>query len=354
MGFDLTKLHFDSSDIANSCVVGSYITDGTEVASVNASNELQVRDDDAITLLTTIDADTSAMVVYLAAIEVLLTSIDTDTAAMAVDLAAIEVLLASIDADTAAMVVDLAAIEVLLTSIDSDTAAMVVDLAAIEVLLTSIDADTSTIAGDTTSIDSILTALSKAEDAAHGSGDQGIQLLAVRNDVEGTLCDTDGDYAPLQVDNVGRLRVIGDLDVVGNVGDDDADSGNPMKVGSRGVDGLLTALSASNDRADLLSDLYRRIWVNNAPNVGNTLSKPTISDAAAEIAAAPQAGRTRIIVQNLSSKPIYLGKDNTVTTSTGIKLEKNVIMELPYGEDLNLWAISDAGISSDVRVLELA
>lgn len=50
-----------------------------------------------------------------------------------------------------AMVVDLAAMEVLQTSILADTAAMVIDLAAIEVLAT-------TIAGDTTSIDSKITA----------------------------------------------------------------------------------------------------------------------------------------------------------------------------------------------------
>ena len=51
-----------------------------------------------------------------------------DLAAMVVDLAAIEVLLGTIDADTAA--------------IATDTAAMVVDLAAIEVLLGTIDNDT--------------------------------------------------------------------------------------------------------------------------------------------------------------------------------------------------------------------
>lgn len=138
----------------------------------NAKGELYVIDSDGNALLTTIDADTgailtdtNAMVVDLAAIEVLITAGNVDLAAMEVLLTSIDADTSSIAVDTAAMVVDLAAIEALLITIDADTssiavdtAAMVVDLAAIEVLLTSIDADTSTIAGDTTSIDALLTA----------------------------------------------------------------------------------------------------------------------------------------------------------------------------------------------------
>ena len=52
------------------------------------------------------------------------------------------------------------------------------------------------------------------EDSAHTSGDAGIFTLAVRNDTEGSLVDTNGDYAPLQVDALGRLRVITDIDTV--------------------------------------------------------------------------------------------------------------------------------------------
>jgi len=250
------------------------------------------------------------------------------------------------------MVIDLAAIEVLLTSIDADTGAMVTDLAAIEVLLTSIDADTATIAGDTTSIDASSTALSKAEDAVHSSGDQGIMALAVANHTEGALHSADGDYAALQVDDQGRLRVIGDLDVVGNVADDEADSGNPLKVGSRAVDGALSAISASNDRADLLSDMYRRIWTNGSPNIAQKLSKATVSDSEVEVAATPQAGRTRILIQNLSNKDIFIGPTGVLIT-TGIRIAKGATLELPWGEDIDLFAISAVGIASYVRVLEL-
>jgi hypothetical protein len=51
------------------------------------------------------------------------------------------------------------------------------------------------------------TNLGKAEDAAHTSGDTGVQLLAVRKDTAAALAGTDGDYAPLEVDANGRLHV---------------------------------------------------------------------------------------------------------------------------------------------------
>lgn len=45
------------------------------------------------------------------------------------------------------------------------------------------------------------------EDAAHSSGDTGTLNLAVRRDADTTLVGTDGDYAPLQVNASGSLKV---------------------------------------------------------------------------------------------------------------------------------------------------
>jgi hypothetical protein len=50
------------------------------------------------------------------------------------------------------------------------------------------------------------TNLGKAEDAAHSSGDVGVQALAVRTDAAAARAGTDGDYAPLEVDAIGRLH----------------------------------------------------------------------------------------------------------------------------------------------------
>jgi hypothetical protein len=45
------------------------------------------------------------------------------------------------------------------------------------------------------------------EDAAHSSGDPGAMALAVRRDADTSLVGTDGDYAPLQVNAAGSLKV---------------------------------------------------------------------------------------------------------------------------------------------------
>ena len=60
----------------------------------------------------------------------------------------------------------------------------------------------STRIGDGTNLLAVI-----AEDAAHTTGDTGIQLLAVRNDSGTSLVDTDGDYAPLSVDANGNLQI---------------------------------------------------------------------------------------------------------------------------------------------------
>lgn len=54
-------------------------------------------------------------------------------------------------------------------------------------------------------VDTSASGLGKVEDAAHSSGDVGVMSLAVRNDVLATLADTDGDYAPFQVNADGGL-----------------------------------------------------------------------------------------------------------------------------------------------------
>lgn len=107
------------------------------------------------------------------------------------------------DADTLAQLVT---IDSVLDTIKTDTAALVVDAAAIETELLDQGTTLDTIAGDTTSMDATLTALSKSEDAAHSSGDQGIQALAVRQDAEGAAA-ADGDYTSLHTDDQGRLKV---------------------------------------------------------------------------------------------------------------------------------------------------
>lgn len=55
-------------------------------------------------------------------------------------------------------------------------------------------------------------ALSKSEDAAHSSGDTGVQMLAVRKDTSSTGIGANGDYTPLAVDANGKLYTMTTLD----------------------------------------------------------------------------------------------------------------------------------------------
>lgn len=51
-------------------------------------------------------------------------------------------------------------------------------------------------------------ALAHLEDAAHTTGDAGVQVLAVRNDTLAALAGTDGDYAPIQVNASGAVYTV--------------------------------------------------------------------------------------------------------------------------------------------------
>ena len=70
------------------------------------------------------------------------------------------------------------------------------------------------------------------EDAAHASSDLGIQSLSVRNDTLASLCDTDGDYTPLQVNASGALYTVTTGTGAGQYAEDaahtDGDIGNQV------------------------------------------------------------------------------------------------------------------------------
>lgn len=192
------------------------------------------------------------------------------------------------------------------------------------------------------------------EDAAWVADEWGFPIFGVRQDAGGSPVSADGDAHPLVFNSDGELKVAADLN--SDIADDAADSGNPVKIGGRGVDGALTALSASNDRFDLLGDLYRRVWVNNAPNVGTALTREVVGTTVSELVSTPSAGRTRILVQNRGTASVYLGIDGTVTADDaatgGIELQPCETIELPYGEDLNVHAISGSA-GQNVFVMEL-
>ena len=95
------------------------------------------------------------------------------------------------------------------------------------------------------------------------------------------------------------------------------------------------------------------INVNSAEDAYDTWQTSTLTatNTAGEIAASPLANRLRMIIQNLGSQDVFLGEDNTVTTSSGIKLPKCSSMDVKLGAGSDLWAITASG-SADLRIAE--
>jgi hypothetical protein len=294
---------------------------------------------------------------------------------------------------------------------------------AANALLTTIDADTSsiatdasTIAGDTTSIDATLTALSKAEDSAHVSGDQGVMALVVRNDAGGSLTSANGDYSPLQVDATGNLRVAGTFSVdfsydyaedsahssgdigafvlgvrqdtltsstsadgdyaafkVNSVGslythdtsansslssilselqaitfaEDSAHSSGDMGVMSLAVrnDSDSALAGTSGDYAPTQVDALGRVKVISRANVSNLQQQVGLSTSATALPASALANRQNILIQNTSNQSMWIGSA-TVTSSgatVGIEIPKGGSMMIDAGPTNVIYGIVASG-----------
>lgn len=200
---------------------------------------------------------------------------------------------------------------------------------------------------------SVTTGSDKAEDSAHASGDIGAYILGVRQDTL-SASNADGDYGSLKLDSLGRLWT--NPTVSGDVADSAADSGNPVKIGGRALSGALVSTGmADNDRADFVTDLFRRAWVNTSANVGGSNAAVSVDTTAGGVAlfASPLAGRRKVQVQNLGSKAVFIGF-GTVTAANGMRIAGGATQTLEdFGPDLALKAIAETG-TQDVRVLQIA
>lgn len=83
----------------------------------------------------------------------------------------------------------------------------------------------------------------KNEDAASASGDGGVMMLAVRRDTAGTQVNADGDYAEVQTDSSGRVRVVEDTPATLTPSSD---------VSVDGTVGGVTVLASNSARKGLL------------------------------------------------------------------------------------------------------
>lgn len=96
-----------------------------------------------------------------------------------------------------------------------------------------------------------------------------------------------------------------------------------------------------------------RLEVFSSPNSSAQNSAATVGTSASELAASPLTNRKRIIIQNLGNKAIYVGGSAAVTTANGVCIPRRSSLELPWGQDVDVFAISGSA-GQDVRILEVA
>lgn len=220
-----------------------------------------------------------------------------------------------------------------------------------------------------------------AEDSAHSSGAIGTHVLAVRNDTEGSLAGTDGDYASLQLDSSGRLRTLAQIANTVTVQATNldirdlafaTDSVTAHQGGTWTIDSITNAVTVQATNLDIrdlthTADSVRvgdgtDFWAIDSTGIGRTADYHTAAANSAvnvdttaggvALVASALSNRTNMLVQNLGNKNIFIGV-GTVTAANGLRLAPNATLEARIGAALNLKAISQSG-TQDVRILELA
>lgn len=87
------------------------------------------------------------------------------------------------------------------------------------------------------------------------------------------------------------------------------------------------------------------------PNIVPLSSAVSVTDTEVALPSSPLTGRKRLMVQNVGSDPIYMGKTGVLVT-TGIKVEKGATLSLEAGASAVYYGIAATGKTVAVRILE--
>lgn len=212
-----------------------------------------------------------------------------------------------------------------------------------------------------TSLASILAELqliSQVEDAAHTSGDTGVMSLAVRNDTPGSLVGANGDYAPLQVDATGNLRVTGTITLSGQYAEDSVAASADIGLFALGVrrDTTGAQTSASGDYSEIQTWSNGELKTVDIVNSTVLQQQITVTNVITPIPAANLANRKRLMIQNTGANTLWIGSATTTTSgaTAGIELRANSFMEIDAGPASNLFAIKNGAAVNNLNVLEFA
>lgn len=190
------------------------------------------------------------------------------------------------------------------------------------------------------------------EDAAHSSGESGLGVLAVRNDTLASLVDTDGDYAPLQVDQDGAAYATISQDLVDN-GNAAGTQGLPVMGyhqsspatvsdgqyvrplhGEQG-EYVINALQSSEDSVEAVQSPDNTAIADGSGSIASASTSESVF--------ASKSDRKYLIVQNLSDTDMYVNVGAAAGNSAGSMLLPasggSIVFEDGYvpTEAVNIW-----------------
>lgn len=196
---------------------------------------------------------------------------------------------------------------------------------------------TSTLIGSKQSAD-VNSPSDRAGDTAAVTGDYGVAGLAVRKDTPGTLATADGNYAPLQLDATGALRISGTLTASFTAEHNEDD---PATSGDSGIftllvrqDTLATSTSADGDYGAFKSNALGELYVHDTSALaelvlikGDTASIATSSSTT--------ASNTTSIAASSSTTATNTGTiaTNTGNTATNTSTIASLLTALSKAED---------------------
>ena len=217
---------------------------------------------------------------------------------------------------------------------------------------------TSTLVSGKQSLDVNVTNLrgQYAEDTAHTTGDFGGLSLVVRRDANTSLVDTDGDYAPLQVNALGALKVsVTSFTSNYEYAEDSAHSTGAVGAFTLSVRGdtEVALAGTTGDYAPFITNAFGALRTTSKADSSVLQQLVSVATSATALPAAALANRKSIMIQ--AKGTIYIGSATVTATgaTSGIELKNGDVMEAEYGPGVPVFGIA-VTTAKDAIVLEAA
>jgi len=182
-------------------------------------------------------------------------------------------------------------------------------------------------------VDSVSLSSEYAEDSIHTSGDIGQFILAVRNDSDTSMA-ADGDYTPLQTDSTGRLKVDAEFNSAFDYPED-----SPHTSGDQGAfvltvrdDVLAASTTADGDYQSFKTDGTGRLWTHQIGTYAED-SVHTSADDGTFILGVRNDTLASLVDTDGDYAPFQLNADGALYIDASSSGNVDVITNYEYAED---------------------